>query len=106
MLAFYCSGNRKQMDRLFRNSALYRSKWDEYRGTDTYGDITNKNAISKSKTFYTPIQKLSAYDDFDDKIYVEQSQKVEGSRTKKQTIWIQWNYIGVVDTNKNTEKSA
>lgn len=51
----------------------YRSKWDEYRGTDTYGDITNKNAISKSKTFYTPIQKLSAYDDFDDKIHVEQS---------------------------------
>ncbi len=73
MLAFYCSGNRKPMDRPFRNSALYRSKWDEYRGTDTYGDITNKNAISKSKTFYTSIQKLSAYDDFDDKIHVEQS---------------------------------
>lgn len=41
---------------------------------------------------------------FVDKIYVEQSQKIEGSRTKKQTIWIQWNYIGVVNINKNTEK--
>lgn len=67
ILAFYCGGNRNQMDRLFRNSALYRPKWDEYRGTDTYGDITIKNAISKSKAFYTPVQKLSAYDDFDDK---------------------------------------
>ena len=32
--------------------------------------------------------------------------KVEGSRPKKQTIWIQWNYIGVVDFNQNIEKSA
>lgn len=67
ILAFYCGGDRNQMDRLFRNSALYRPKWDEYRGTDTYGDITLKNAISKSKAFYTPVQKLSAYEDFDDK---------------------------------------
>lgn len=37
---------------------------------------------------------------------MEQSQKIEGSKTKKQTIWIQRNYIGVVDINKNIEKSA
>lgn len=34
---------------------------------------------------------------FVEKIYVEQSQKIEGTRTKKQTIWIVWNYIGQVD---------
>ncbi|HGD6382220.1 TPA: DUF4368 domain-containing protein [Streptococcus agalactiae] len=34
---------------------------------------------------------------FVDKIYVEKSEKVAGTRTKKQTIWIQWNYIGAVD---------
>lgn len=57
---------------------------------------------------YTDIKGLNAeiIRTFVDKIYVEQSQKVEGSRTKKQTIWIQWNYIGVVDINQNIEKSA
>lgn len=57
---------------------------------------------------YTDIKGLNAeiIRTFVDKIYVEQSQKVEGSRTKKQTIWIQWNYIGVVDINQNAEKSA
>ncbi len=57
---------------------------------------------------YTDIKGLNAeiIRTFVDKIYVEQSQKVEGSRTKKQTIWIQWNYIGVLDINQNTEKSA
>ncbi len=57
---------------------------------------------------YTDITELDAemIRTFVDKIYVEQSQKVEDSRTKKQTIWIQWNYIGVVDINQNTEKSA
>lgn len=57
---------------------------------------------------YTEIKELDAeiIRTFVDKIYVEQSQKVEGSRTKKQTIWIQWNYIGVVNINKNIEKSA
>lgn len=57
---------------------------------------------------YTDIKELDAeiIRTFVDKIYVEQSQKIEGSRTKKQTIWIQWNYIGVVDINQNIEKSA
>lgn len=57
---------------------------------------------------YTDIRELDAEISrtFVDKIYVEKSQKVEGSRTKKQTIWIQWNYIGVVDINKNIERSA
>lgn len=29
ILAFYCNGNKEQIDRLFRQSALFRSKWDE-----------------------------------------------------------------------------
>lgn len=40
MLAFWCNGNKDQMDRIFRNSALMREKWDEYRGEKTYGQIT------------------------------------------------------------------
>ncbi|QQK08841.1 recombinase family protein [Miniphocaeibacter halophilus] len=34
---------------------------------------------------------------FVDKIYVEQSEKIPGSKLKKQTIWIYWNFIGKVE---------
>ena len=48
---------------------------------------------------YTDIQELNAeiIRTFVDKIYVEKSEKVAGTRTKKQIIWIQWNDIGTVD---------
>ena len=45
-LAFWCSGDKAQMDRLFRQSGLMREKWDEYRGTDTYGNISIEKAVS------------------------------------------------------------
>lgn len=40
MLAFWCNKDAIQMDRIFRNSGLMRPKWDEYRGSRTYGQIT------------------------------------------------------------------
>lgn len=40
ILAFYCEKDEKQIDRLFRKSKLYRDKWDENRGHDTYGNLT------------------------------------------------------------------
>ena len=45
-LAYWTNNNPDQMDRLFRNSALIRDKWDEKRGNDTYGDITINEAIA------------------------------------------------------------
>ena len=33
---------------------------------------------------------------FVDKIIIEKPEKVEGTRAKKQTIWIYWNYIGIL----------
>jgi hypothetical protein len=45
MLAFACSRDRDQIDRIFRQSALMRPKWDEKRGSRTYGDITIAKAI-------------------------------------------------------------
>lgn len=44
MLAFWCNGDKEQMDRIFRNSALMREKWDQYRGDRTYGEITIDSA--------------------------------------------------------------
>lgn len=45
LLAFWTGKNAGTMDTLFRKSALYRPKWDEKRGTETYGEITIKEAI-------------------------------------------------------------
>ncbi len=53
-LAFWCSGDAEQMDSLFRQSRLMREKWDEHRGTDTYGNMTIAKVISRMTTFYKP----------------------------------------------------
>lgn len=53
-LAFYSGGSREQMDRLFRKSGLYRDKWDERHGADTYGNMTMQKSLSGMKEFYKP----------------------------------------------------
>lgn len=52
ILAFWCNRNPKQIDRIFRNSRLYRPKWDEKRGSKTYGELTIASAIAKCKDVY------------------------------------------------------
>ena len=61
-LAFFCRGDMEQMDRLFRDSGLYREKWDERRGDGTYGELTMRKAIAGCTAFYDP--KPNAADDF------------------------------------------
>lgn len=48
-LALFTNGNASQIDRLFRRSALYRPKWDEPRGSITYGQGTIQLAIKGIK---------------------------------------------------------
>lgn len=57
ILAFYCGGDAEQMDRLFRESALMRDKWDSRRGDGTYGDLTINKAVKSCTDFYKPIAK-------------------------------------------------
>lgn len=52
MLAFWCNGDEEQMDRIFRNSGLMRSKWDKYRGEKTYGEITIEAACRQTPEGY------------------------------------------------------
>lgn len=52
LLAFWTCKNEEQMDRIFRSSKLYRTKWDEKRGNITYGKMTIEKAISKCKDVY------------------------------------------------------
>lgn len=62
-------------------------------------ECLNVDSFLKLVRQYTDIQELNAeiIRTFVDKIYVEKSEKVSGTRVKKQTICIQWNYIGAVD---------
>ncbi len=49
LLAYWTNGDPNQMDRLFRQSALYRPKWDAQSsgGGHTYGQVTIWNAIRR-----------------------------------------------------------
>lgn len=54
-LAFWTRKDPEQMDRLFRQSALYREeKWDRQQSGTTYGAITVQKAISECTTVWTP----------------------------------------------------
>lgn len=53
-LAFLYGRDAVRMDRMFRASALYRHKWDEYRGELTYGQMTIQKAIASTKEVYSP----------------------------------------------------
>lgn len=54
MLAYWTGRDPSRMDSIFRQSGLYRKKWDERHGADTYGNITIQEAISKCSEVYTP----------------------------------------------------
>lgn len=45
MLAFWLDADAAAMDTAFRRSKLMRSKWDERRGAQTYGEMTIQKAI-------------------------------------------------------------
>ncbi|WP_257301055.1 hypothetical protein [Haloarchaeobius sp. FL176] len=54
LLAFWTGNDETQMDRLFRDSGLYREKWDEvhYADGSTYGEQTIANAVQVSSETY------------------------------------------------------
>lgn len=54
MLAFWTGKNKDQMDRMFRCSQLYRDKWDQQRGQNTYGEKTLQAAINRCIDVYAP----------------------------------------------------
>lgn len=54
LLAFWCAKDYSQMDGIFRQSGLYRDKWDEKRRDSTYGEQTLFKAINETADAYTP----------------------------------------------------
>lgn len=63
-LAFWTGKNREQMDRLFRQSGLYRPKWDErhHSNGSTYGEETLDRAIELTENVYTPSNKSQIFE--------------------------------------------
>lgn len=55
-LAFWTGKDTEQMDRLFRQSSLYREKWDKVHHADgsTYGMETIRQAIERTEQTYSP----------------------------------------------------
>ena len=58
-LAYYTK-DAQQIDRIFRQSKLMRSKWDQMHGGDTYGAITIAKALSKVTKQYKPKHKRTS----------------------------------------------
>ena len=63
-LAFWTGKNKEQMDRLFRQSKLFREKWDKVHHADgaTYGEETLAQAIQRTENVYTPDGDLGIYE--------------------------------------------
>lgn len=63
LLAYWTGNDKGQMDRIFRHSGLMREKWDEKRGSRTYGEITIETAIKKPAIIPTKkLEIISAID--------------------------------------------
>ncbi|WP_425499087.1 hypothetical protein [Natronosalvus amylolyticus] len=56
LLAFWTSGNRMHMDRLFPQLGSIRGKWDDIHHSDrsTYGEKILERAIAATNEFYEP----------------------------------------------------
>ena len=82
MLAFWTGGDAAQMDRVFRNSGLYRGKWDDVHFADgsTYGEKTIERAITGTTEYYDPSQWSSAV-----RRTGSQTDATRGERTERQT---------------------
>ncbi|HOL44716.1 MAG TPA: phage/plasmid primase, P4 family, partial [Methanothrix sp.] len=49
ILAYWTNNDIQQIDRIFRRSKLYRPKWNENRGVDTYGNLTIQKALCRDE---------------------------------------------------------
>lgn len=52
MLAEFCDGSIEVLDQMFRQSKLYRDKWDAQRGDTTYGQMTIARALTNRDSYF------------------------------------------------------
>lgn len=58
LLAFWCAKDYAKMDEIFRDSGLYRPKYDERHGKTTYGDALLNKAINEVSDIYKPKREM------------------------------------------------
>lgn len=54
MLAFWTACDEMKMDTIFRQSKLYREKYDRKQGNSTYGELTIRNAVTNCGEVFQP----------------------------------------------------
>jgi putative DNA primase/helicase len=72
ILTFWTGPDEERIDRLFRDSGLYRPKWDEKRGVKTYGEITLSTALKTATKYYSetsPLKALERNEDGDAELF-------------------------------------
>ena len=66
-LAYWTNGDAGRMDSMFRQSGLMRRKWDEKRGTMTYGQKTIENALRDFTPYVAQTKERTLKNMSDDK---------------------------------------
>ena len=90
-----------------RNIFIYQAELTEFIDTAKEQRLNTDSFLGMVRK-YTDITELSAeiIRSFVERIDVLQPEKVPGTRTKKQTIVIYWNFIGAVEIPDEQEKTA
>ena len=57
ILAFWADRDEEVIDRIFRSSDLYRAKWDQMHGEQTYGEMTVRKALAAVTESYSEWKK-------------------------------------------------
>ena len=100
-LAFWTGRNRDQMDRLFRQSKLYREKWDERHHANgaTYGEETLAKALDLVKDSFTTSSNAPVFE-FEGRYY----------RAKGDTVTLLTNFIvkpvEMIESEEETQLTA
>lgn len=101
-LAFWTGRNAEAMNTLFKDSALYRDKWDSKRGNTTYGYYTIQKAIDGCKDIYKPFSNNhdeESFDVWDDIVDYDQSVVPEFPKN----IFPQWLEEYIDDVSESTQ---
>lgn len=88
-LAFFTRKDPVLMDTIFRRSALYRAKWDEKHGSQTYGEITIGRACRDTERIYHG--KTFSDDDIGNSDRFVKKYKSEVRYCEQQQTWYIWN---------------
>lgn len=82
-IAYWSEADPETIDRLFRQSALFRSKWDERRGAMTYGQMTIQKACNGIQRTYSQDREMKMLSDFSEMEETEEVFFQSGRVTRK-----------------------